>query len=251
MKINHFGVRIDDLRPVELEGLIQESLLNKSRILIEGVNVAKLITCRNDNYLRNCLNTASVCHLDGKGISLALKLFYKKEISNYPGIDLMDFILGQLNSISGKVYLLGATDDVVKGAQKNIVLKFPKLEVCGYKNGYFKDDEIGELLDEINEKMPDVLLIGISSPKKERFLNDNWSKLSSVVIGMGVGGSFDVLANKVSRAPEWMQQSGLEWVARLLQEPRRLFWRYLHSNSVYLWMLIIDKLSGKNHGKSN
>jgi N-acetylglucosaminyldiphosphoundecaprenol N-acetyl-beta-D-mannosaminyltransferase len=251
MKINHFGVRIDDLRPIELEGLIQESLLNKSRILIEGINVAKLITCKNDNYLRHCLNTAAVCHLDGKGISLAFKLFYKKEISNYPGIDLMDFILEQLNSISGKVYLLGATEDIVRGAQENIVLKFPKLEVCGYRNGYFKDDEIGAILDEINEKMPDVLLIGISSPKKERFLNDNWNKLSSVVIGMGVGGSFDVLANKVTRAPEWMQKSGLEWVTRLLQEPRRLFWRYLHSNTVYLWMLIIDKLTGKNNGKQN
>jgi N-acetylglucosaminyldiphosphoundecaprenol N-acetyl-beta-D-mannosaminyltransferase len=121
--------------------------------------------------------------------------------------------------------------------------RHPRLSIAGRHNGYFQaDQEIG-IADAIRESGARLLLVGISSPMKERFLARNLERLGPL-LAMGVGGSFDVWAGKTTRAPEWMQHAGLEWFYRFAQEPRRMWRRYLVGNLRFAWMVLRARFLG-------
>jgi N-acetylglucosaminyldiphosphoundecaprenol N-acetyl-beta-D-mannosaminyltransferase len=134
-------------------------------------------------------------------------------------------------------YFLGATDDVARQAAANAVSLYPGLVFAGIHDGYFEEGEEDAVVADIERSGAHCLFVGMPTPRKERFLLRNRQKLSTPFI-MGVGGSLDVLAGKVSRAPRWMQRYGLEWFYRIVQEPRRMWWRYLSTNVVFGWMLL-------------
>ena len=133
------------------------------------------------------------------------------------------------------VYLLGAKQEVVEECVRRIEMDYPNLRVAGYRNGYFKPDEIPEIAKAVAATKPDFLFLGMGSPMKER-LADEWKNEFGATVIQGVGGSFDVMAGLVNRAPVWMQRIGMEWLYRVSQEPRRMFWRYFKTNSVCLWL---------------
>ena len=136
-----------------------------------------------------------------------------------------------------RVFFLGATEDVIRRAVDKIKKLFPKLMIAGYRNGYWSEKEEESVVNTIKHSSPDILFVGISSPKKEYFLNTYISKMN-VPFSMGVGGSFDVIAGKKSRAPLLLQKCGLEWFWRLMQEPRRMWKRYLIGNVIFIWLVI-------------
>ena len=117
--------------------------------------------------------------------------------------------------------------------------------ISGYHHGYFWEDEEA-IVDDIRNSGARLLFIAITSPKKENFIN-KWKDRLGVSFVMGVGGTFDVVAGVVKRAPKWMQNLGLEWMYRLLQEPRRMWRRYLVTNSKFLWWLLKAKLMPGKH----
>ena len=119
----------------------------------------------------------------------------------------------------------------------------PKI-IAGYRNGYFNKEEEKSIAQEIANSGADILFVAISSPTKEIFLNQYKDIINTPFI-MGVGGSFDVVSGKVERAPVWMQNAGLEWFYRFLQEPRRMWKRYLYTNSMFLWLVLKEKLLKK------
>jgi len=110
------------------------------------------------------------------------------------------------------------------------------VDVAGYRNGYYAEDEESEIAEMIRDSKANMLFVGFSSPFKERFLN-RWMSTMQVPFCMGVGGSFDIIAGRTKRAPEWMQKSGLEWCYRIYQEPRRMWKRYAKTNPVFVWMV--------------
>ncbi|MGB2870098.1 MAG: WecB/TagA/CpsF family glycosyltransferase, partial [Bacteroidota bacterium] len=117
-------------------------------------------------------------------------------------------------------------------------LEYPHVKIAGYRNGYFSKSEEEGIVQTIAESGANILFIGFGSPKKEYFVEE-WKERFRVHVVHGVGGSFDVYAGKTKRAPFWMQNAGLEWLFRLLQEPRRMFWRYLSTNTAFL--LLVSK----------
>jgi N-acetylglucosaminyldiphosphoundecaprenol N-acetyl-beta-D-mannosaminyltransferase len=150
-------------------------------------------------------------------------------------------ILERGNGRGYRVYLLGAEEDVVRTVAERIQRDYPNVVIAGYRNGYFTAAEEAAIAAAIAAAKPDVLLVAITSPKKERFLAQ-WGPQLGVSVYHGVGGSFDVYSGKVLRAPPVWQRLGLEWLYRLLQEPGRLWRRYLHTNSMFIWLVIKDWL---------
>jgi len=125
------------------------------------------------------------------------------------------------------VYLLGARQEVLDRALRWYRRRDPDLRVVGHHHGYFDPEEEARIAEEIRDSGAQLLFIGISSPKKERFVARQRSRLESVPFVLGVGGAFDIAAGRTRRAPRWMARAGLEWTYRLAQEPRRLARRYL------------------------
>jgi N-acetylglucosaminyldiphosphoundecaprenol N-acetyl-beta-D-mannosaminyltransferase len=202
------------------------------------VNVAKLVNLQSDSNLREAVAGCDIVNIDGAGIVFGGRLLGYPIPERVAGIDLFHRLLERAETSGRSAYFLGAKPDVLETAVSNIRTEYPKLNVAGYHHGYFWDDEAA-IVDNIRNSNADLLFVGISSPMKEQFI-DRWSDQLGVKFAMGVGGTFDVVAGKVRRAPEWMQKLGLEWLYRVIQEPRRMFMRYLTTNSLFAWMLLTE-----------
>lgn len=200
------------------------------------VNVAKLINMRQDAALRDSVQSCDIINIDGKGVVWGARVCGYSVLERVAGIDLFNRLLGLAEEKGYPVYFLGARKEIVQTAVAQIKLRHPNLPVAGYHHGYFWDNERA-VVDEIAESGAKLLFVAISSPKKENFIH-RWRDALNVNFVMGVGGTFDVAAGKTKRAPIWMQRYGLEWLYRFLQEPRRLFRRYLVTNSLFLVLLI-------------
>lgn len=159
------------------------------------------------------------------------------------GVDLIAAVLGVCEREGFRPYFLGATQSGLDELVARVRREHPEMEIAGSRNGYFSPDEEAGIVADIRASGADCLFVGISSPIKERFLNRNRNELG-VPLQIGVGGAFDVLSGRLRRAPKLMQQSGLEWLFRLLQEPRRLAGRYIVSNAKFASMLLRALLTG-------
>lgn len=205
------------------------------------LNASKIVLMKKDIYLANIINSCDLINADGVAILVASMLFGNKIKERITGIDLMSRLL-DVSEIKGyRIYLLGAEEVVISSVVKEIKKKYKELEIVGYRNGFFRDDEELSIVNEINNSKPHILFVGISSPKKEYFLYKYKDKLN-VPFCMGVGGSFDIFAGKYKRAPNWMQKIGFEWVYRFVQEPRRMFKRYFFGNFLFLFYVLKFKL---------
>ena len=137
--------------------------------------------------------------------------------------------------------MLGTGKEQLQSAVHNIQIKYPKLEISGYRDGFFKEEEEPGIVELINQAKPNILFLGLPSPKKEFFVEKFKNQLHVNYV-LGVGGFFDILAGTIKRAPVWMQKIGLEWFYRFMQEPKRLFRRYFIGNFIFLGLVIREKM---------
>ena len=137
-----------------------------------------------------------------------------------------------------KCFFFGATNDVVLKLVNHYTKKYSKDIVAGFRNGYFNENEENDIAQQICDSGANILFVAITSPKKEIFLNKHKEKLKNVNFIMGVGGSFDVISGMIKRAPNWMQIMGLEWFFRLIQEPKRMWKRYLFGNFNFIRLVL-------------
>jgi len=200
-----------------------------------GVNVAKLVHMQSDSQLAKSVRECDVISIDGMGVVWGARMLGHDVAERVTGVDLFDKLLAEAATLALPVYFLGATEAVVARVATVSVERFPGLRIAGYHHGYFGKDE-QPVVDLIRESGARLLFVAITSPMKENFIN-RWQKDLGVDFVMGVGGTFDVVAGKVSRAPMWMQKAGLEWLYRVLQEPRRMWRRYLVTNVRFGLML--------------
>ncbi len=224
-----------------------ETLDEISRRLDEGkftqhvvVNVAKLVKMQNDSLLRDSVVACDIINADGMGIVWGAGFLGVNIPERVTGIDLFSNLLYLASERGDSVFLLGAQPEVIEKTVKNIQEDYPKLHIAGWHHGYFWDNE-KEIVDIIRYSGAKFLFVGISSPKKEQFIN-KWREQLGVKFVMGVGGTFDIVAGITRRAPIWMQNAGLEWLYRVIQEPRRMWKRYLVTNSKFIWMLVREKM---------
>ncbi|AKI98215.1 glycosyl transferase [Kosmotoga pacifica] len=157
---------------------------------------------------------------DGIGVIKMIKLFKKKKLQRVPGIELMIKLCELAESEGLEVFLLGSKEEVVKKTAINLSEKFPLLKIVGTHHGFFTEDENDRIVMEINQTNAKLLFVAMGVPKQEMWISKNFESLD-VSLAMGVGGSFDVIAEKIKRAPNWMQKAGLEWLYRIVREPRK------------------------------
>lgn len=204
------------------------------------VNVAKLVNMQSDIELKSAVLACDIINIDGMGVVLGCRLLGENIPERVAGIDLFYELLKYAEISGHSVFFLGAKEEVVELAVLNLKKLYPQLCIAGFHHGYFWDDEYA-VVEKIRKSGASMLFVAITSPKKERFIN-HWRDQLGVKFAMGVGGTFDIVAGITKRAPLWMQKSGLEWLYRVIQEPRRMWKRYLVTNTRFLVMVLRLKL---------
>ncbi len=203
------------------------------------VNVAKLVNMRTDHALDSSVRSCDIINIDGMGVVLGARILGYKVPERVAGVDLFHELLARSTTKGYSVYFLGAKESVVEETARRISNQYPGLKIAGYHHGYFWDNEAA-MVDQIKKSGAQLLFVAITSPKKENFIH-RWKGQLGVTFVMGVGGTFDVVAGKVNRAPLWMQKYGLEWLYRVIQEPKRMWKRYLVTNSKFAYLLFKEK----------
>ena len=235
---------------IELMGCFIDNLtMEQTLVAVEGfiasgrphqhvvVNVDKLVKARDDAGLRRIINECDLINADGMPVVWASRLLGMPLKERVAGVDLFESLMKRAADKGWRVFLLGAREEIVSKVKSSYEIKYPGLTIAGYRNGYWTPDEEPAVVEQIQRARTDILFVAISSPKKEQFLARYQAQMK-VAFAMGVGGTFDVAAGKVKRAPLWMQKSGLEWFYRFLQEPRRMFRRYFIDDMAFCGMLL-------------
>lgn len=234
-RIRLFGISIDNLTLDETLKKIEQFIQEKTPHQHVVVNVDKILKTQKDENLRKIINNCDLINSDGMAIVLSSKILGKPLKERVTGIDLFYQLIEKSIDKEWKVYFLGAKEEIISKTVRKFKNAYPLLKIVGYRNGYWNNDK--EVLYIIKDAKPDILFVGISSPKKEVFLS-RYLREMNVPFVMGVGGTFDIVAGKTNRAPLWMQKLGFEWLFRLIQEPKRLWRRYLIGNTIFIFILL-------------
>lgn len=178
-----------------------------------------VMAAKKDVALRSALGQADLVLADGVGVTKAAAMLKTPLKARVPGIDFATAVIARLAERGGSVYLFGARPGVAEAAAARLAEAYPGLSIAGTSDGYFTDD--GPIIEKINASSPDFLMVCLGSPKQERWMSANAGRLSCGLMA-GLGGSLDVLAGNVQRAPEAWRKLGLEWLYRVIKEPKRL-----------------------------
>ncbi|WGL18242.1 WecB/TagA/CpsF family glycosyltransferase [Microbulbifer bruguierae] len=241
-RIEFLGVPMDVASIQETVALVADKMGHSRFTQHVVVNVAKLVHMQRDQALSASVKACDLINIDGMGVVWGARFLGHEVPERVAGIDLFYALLEMSAARGFPVYFLGAREDVVAQAVAKMKLRHPNLMVAGWHHGYFWQDEAA-VVEKIRHSGARLLFVAITSPRKENFIH-RWRDVLGVDFVMGVGGTFDVVAGKVKRAPVWAQRAGLEWLYRMLQEPRRMWRRYLYTNSAFAWLLLREKLRG-------
>jgi N-acetylglucosaminyldiphosphoundecaprenol N-acetyl-beta-D-mannosaminyltransferase len=242
-RIKILNTNIDNLSMKESLELIEKSIQSNKQIHHVVVNAGKIVMMQEDLQLQQSVNESDLINADGQAVVWASKVLGKPLKERVAGIDLMRNLVQLAHKRNYKIFFLGAREEVVKKVVDIYSGEYSPNLIAGYRNGYFKKEEEQLIAQEITKSEANMLFVAISSPTKENFLFENKTILEKVNFVMGVGGSFDVVAGKVKRAPLWMQKAGLEWFYRFLQEPKRMWKRYLIGNLKFLLLVLKERFN--------
>ena len=230
------GAPMHALTMDETLALANEAMSERRPMHHTVVNVAKLVTMTKNAELREDVATADLINIDGAGVLWGAKLCGVAVPERVAGVDIMTNLFALCAEKGYRPYLLGAEKHVLQAVDLQLAKDHPNLVVAGMQDGYFKPEDEAAVVQAINASKADCLFVAMPTPRKERFLKQYRDVLSPSFV-MGVGGSFDVYGGKVSRAPMLVQKLGLEWLFRVVQEPRRLWRRYYETNTAYVGLL--------------
>ena len=214
-----FGVKFDNYTIKESVDKAIASLDKSKPFVIATPNPEIVGAARRDKEYKEILNSSDIVTPDGIGIVYASKLLNGCIKERAAGFDIVCGIIGELDKRSGSVFLFGSKPGVAEDAALNLKNKYKDLQIAGCRNGYFKDDS--EIIEAIKEAKPDLLLVCLGAPKQEKWIYKNKDNLNAKIL-VGAGGSLDVLAGNVKRAPDIFIKFGLEWFYRLIKEPKRI-----------------------------
>jgi N-acetylglucosaminyldiphosphoundecaprenol N-acetyl-beta-D-mannosaminyltransferase len=246
-RVDVLGCPVDALDMAATVERCEEIVASRQWSQHMAVNVAKLVSMRRDERLREIIAGCPLINADGAGVVLAAKLLGRPLPERVAGIDLMGELMATAEKRGWRVFVLGARQDVLDKAVAVLREQHPELVFAGWRDGYFTDEEIPSVCAEIRESRADVLFVAMSTPRKEEFLAEHGPSLG-VPLGMGVGGAIDVVAGITARAPLVWQKAGLEWLYRLLQEPQRMFKRYATTNAQFA-LLLAGRLARRAVGR--
>lgn len=199
------------------------------------VNASHLCMLRRDTELARACRAGHLIVADGMSVVWALRASGQPAPERVAGVDLMEQLLAAAGKHRLSVYFLGARHEVINALVEKSRTQYPGLEIAGFRDGYFSQSDHLAIVEEIRASGASMLFVGMPTPFKETWVERHRERLQVPVI-VGVGGSFDVLAGFISRAPRRLRLLGLEWFWRLLMEPRKLWKRYLTTNSEFIWL---------------
>jgi N-acetylglucosaminyldiphosphoundecaprenol N-acetyl-beta-D-mannosaminyltransferase len=224
------AISLDD---VERELLAAVERREKKHVVF--INALKICEIERSPAVAEAVKNAEYILADGVPILWASRLFGRPLNGRVNGTDLFERLLESAARQGKSVFFLGTTQRNLEVLLSTVRKRYPSLRIAGARNGYFQDADDEAVIRQINDSDADILFVGISSPKKEVWVYKYKHRLQATVI-QGVGGSFDVVAGIIPRAPRWMQRSGLEWLDRVFREPRRMFMRYLTNNTRFIFL---------------
>ena len=219
MKEKVLGIQVNTENYDEIIPKVFERIETKEKSLIVAINPEKIIKAKEDPALKKLLNEAEFQIPDGIGVILASKIQKGHITSRVTGVDMMLRLCQEAAKRKKPIFLYGGKPGVADKAAVKLRELYPGIIVAGTQDGYEKDQN--KVIEKINDAKPDLLFVAMGSPKQENWINANRDQLHPTIY-QGVGGSFDVLAGTVKRAPEAFQKVGLEWFYRLMKEPKRL-----------------------------
>lgn len=219
MKESVLGINVNTENYEELLPMIFDRIETKEKSLIVAINPEKIIKAKNDPALKKLLNEAEFQIPDGIGVILASKIQKGQITSRVTGVDMMMRLCEEAEKRQKPIFLYGGKPGIADKAAEKLKELYPSIIISGTQDGYEKDNE--KVIAKINEAKPDLLFVAMGSPKQENWINANREQLHPTIY-QGVGGSFDVLAGNVKRAPEAFQKIGMEWFYRLMKEPKRI-----------------------------
>lgn len=220
MKETYLGV---DVSPLTYEGIlaeVDERMKRHEPSTIIAVNPEKIMSAQRDESVKTMINDATFQIPDGVGVLLASKLKGGAIRERVTGVDMMGKLIEHAATKGYSVFFYGAKEETVSKAVQNFETKYPQLQVAGYAHGYVKDEEA--LVQQIAASGAQIIFVALGSPKQELWIKRNMPKLPNVLVYQGVGGSFDVYAGTVRLAPDFYRNNGLEWLYRLVSDPKRL-----------------------------
>lgn len=237
-----------DIMGLQFDNITMEEALDAAKALLQGEHAARVVTpnaeiayeALHDENMRTLLNSAELMLPDGAGVVLASKILKTPLKQKVAGVDFADGLLGVLETTGQSLYLLGSKPGIGELAAQKMMQKHPKLRIAGIADGYFQDE--APVIDKINASGADVLFVCLGAPKQEQFMARHQMALH-VKLMAGLGGTLDSFAGTVKRAPKWMIRLNLEWLYRLIKEPKR-FKRMLRLPK-YLWAVVCKRIRGR------
>lgn len=239
-RITILNTTIDVLNVQETIELVEEYVKTKTPLHLMGVNADKINEVNQNERMKQIVNSCGIINADGASVIMASKYLKKPLPERVAGVDLMQSLVALSEKREYSVYLLGAKQEVVEKTAEVLKTKYPRLKLVGIHNGYFKEPEWPSISKRLKEVKPDFVFVGITSPIKE-YLIEFLQEDGNNSVFMGVGGSFDVISGNIPRAPIWMQKANLEWLFRVIQEPKRLFKRYFVGNWSFIKAVVKEK----------
>jgi N-acetylglucosaminyldiphosphoundecaprenol N-acetyl-beta-D-mannosaminyltransferase len=240
-RANVLGCPITRLNLDGFVARIEEFITSRKPHYVAVVNVAKLVKMRSDKELEQSVLAADLIGADGVPVVWVSRLFGTPLPGRVNGTDLMYRLLERANEKNYRIFFFGATEEALEKVLEVVRQNYPGVQITGSQDGYFTAAEEPAIVQKIRNTKPDILFIAFGTPKKELWVKKYMSAMGVPLIH-GVGGSFDVLAGVIPRAPLWMQRAGLEWLFRLCQEPRRMWRRYLTTNTVFFMLILWEWL---------
>lgn len=243
-KVEILGVEIARAQPEEAVAAVEEAFEHPEPSIVAYANAHTLNLACSDRRFRDVLLGAHLVFNDGIGIDLAARLYGRRFPSNLNGSDLNRAVLGLAARKGWRVFLLGARGGVAEEAADQLRRSIPGLNVVGCHDGFFPRSRDAEVARGIARTGPDVVMVAMGNPHQEMWLSEHLAT-TGARLGIGVGAFLDFSAGRVRRAPRWMNRFGIEWVWRLMQEPRRLWRRYIVGSPLFLWRVMRDRFGGK------
>ena len=219
MKIDVMDVKFDNVTMAEAMDRAREILDGSETVYVVTPNSEIVYEAMKDESLLKLLNDAALVLPDGAGVVLGSKILGTPLKEKVAGVEFADHLMDVMAEKGKKLYLLGSKPGIAEQAAEKMLEKHPKLQICGMADGYFKDEN--EVVAKVNEAGADVLFVCLGAPKQEKFMQAHKDELN-VKMMCGLGGSLDSFAGTVKRAPRWMIDLSLEWLYRLLKEPKRI-----------------------------
>lgn len=239
-----FGYPVLAATPDQAVDLCDEAIRSRRPVQVGVLNAAKIVNATKEPQLKEALLSCDAIFADGQAVVWASRILRRGLPERVAGIDLFQNLLALADTRSYSVYLLGATREVLDEVVRVIARDHPHVRIAGSRDGYFSPDQAADVAAEIGSSGADMLFVAITSPKKETFIALH-GRTMNVPVTHGVGGSFDIVAGKVERAPRLWQQLGMEWAFRVIQEPRRMFMRYFRTNAAFIYLVFRDAIRAR------